>query len=68
VLEESTVEITGRVAESALKKERKHHNFIGIGCEKIFTGGGMPLQHGAIREKVIHNELVNLAFIRNGRL
>jgi hypothetical protein len=66
VLKESAEEIAGREAESALKKGRKHHNFIGIGCGKIFTGDGMPLQHGTIREKVIHNKLANLAFICNG--
>jgi hypothetical protein len=48
MLEESTKEIAGQEAKSALKKGRKHHNFIGIGCEMIFTGSGTPLQHGAI--------------------
>jgi hypothetical protein len=28
----------------------------------------LPLQHSAIREKVIYNELVNLAFIYNEHL
>jgi hypothetical protein len=68
VIKESTEEITGREAESTLKEGRKHHNFIGIGCGKIFTGGGTPLQHSVIWEKVIHNELANLAFICNGCL
>jgi hypothetical protein len=36
-------EIAGQEVESTLKKGTKYHNFIGIGCGKIFTGGGMPL-------------------------
>jgi hypothetical protein len=68
VVKESAEEIAGWEAESALKKGRKHHNFIGIGCRKILTGGSAPLQHGAIQEKVIRNELVDLAFICDGRL
>jgi hypothetical protein len=43
VVKESAEEITGREAESALKKGRKHHNFVGIGCRKIFTSGKVPL-------------------------
>jgi hypothetical protein len=65
---ESTKEIADREAEFALDEGTKHHNFIGIGCGKIFIGSGMPLQHSAIREKVIRNELANLAFIYNEHL
>jgi hypothetical protein len=48
VVKGPTEEITGREAESALKKGRKHHNFIGIGCGKVFTSDRAPLQHGTI--------------------
>jgi hypothetical protein len=68
MMKESTEEIIGREAESVLEKGRKHHNFIGIGCGKIFTSSGMSLQHDMIQEKVTCNELTNLAFICNRHL
>jgi hypothetical protein len=49
VVKESAEEITGQEAESVLKRGREHHNFIGILCGKIFTGGKMPLQHNTTR-------------------
>jgi hypothetical protein len=48
VVKGPTEEITGREAESALEKGRKHHNFIGVGCGKVFTSDRAPLQHGTI--------------------
>jgi hypothetical protein len=68
VLKESTEEIAGQEAESALEEGRKHHNLIIIGCGKIFIGGRTPLYYDVIWEKVIHNEPANLAFIFNGCL
>jgi hypothetical protein len=68
VIKEFMKEITGWKAKSVLKEGGKHHNFICIGCRKIFTGGRTPLQHGAVREKVVHNKFVNLTFIYDGRL
>jgi hypothetical protein len=68
VIKESTEEMVGREAESSLKDGGKHHNFTCNGCRKIFAGGKMPLQHGAVQEKVVHNKFVNLTFIYDGRL
>jgi hypothetical protein len=48
VIKESPEEIASREAKSALKKEGKYHNFISIGCRKIFTSDGLPLYHGAV--------------------
>jgi hypothetical protein len=59
--------IAGREAESTLK-EGKCHNFISIGCRKIFTSSRAPLQHGTVREKVVHNKFANVAFICDGWL
>jgi hypothetical protein len=66
VFKESVKEITGWEAKSTLKGGGKHHNFIRIGCWKVFTNGRVPLQHGTICEKVIHNEHADLTFICNG--
>jgi hypothetical protein len=46
----------------------KHHDLVCIGCRNIVTGGRTPLQHDAVREKVVRDELMNLTFIRGGRL
>jgi hypothetical protein len=66
VIKEYAEEVIGREAESALKEGGKYHNFICIGCRKIFTGGRVLLQHGAIWEKVIRNKFANLTFICDG--
>jgi hypothetical protein len=68
VINESVEEIAGGETESMLKEVEKHHNFIHSGCRKIFTGGRVPLQHGAVWEKVVHNKFVNLTFICDGQL
>jgi hypothetical protein len=60
-------EIAGWEAETTLKGG-KHNNFICIGCGKIFAGGRMPLQHGAVWEKVVHKKFLNLTFICDRRL
>jgi hypothetical protein len=63
VIKESVEEIIGQETESALKEGGKHHNFICIGCRKIFTGCRAPLQHDSVQEKVDRNKFVNLTFI-----
>jgi hypothetical protein len=62
MIKEFVEEIASWDAESALKGG-KHHDFICIGCRNLFTGSRAPLQHGTIREKVVHNELADLTFI-----
>jgi hypothetical protein len=66
LIKESVEEFTGREAESALKKGGKHHNFISIGCRKIFTNGGVPLPHSAVWEEVIHDKFTDFTFICDG--
>jgi hypothetical protein len=66
VIKESTEEVAGREAESALKEGGKYHIFIRIGCRKIFTSSRAPLQHGAVQEKVVRNKFVkSFAKVRN---
>jgi hypothetical protein len=48
VIKESTEEIAGWNAESALKERGKYHNLIGIGSWDIFPSGKTPLQHDAV--------------------
>jgi hypothetical protein len=67
VVKESAEEITGREAESVLKGG-KHHNFIHIGCGKVFVDGRTPLQHDTVWEKVVRNKFVNLTFVYDGCL
>jgi hypothetical protein len=66
VIKESTEETTTREAEIALKEGRKHHNFICIGCRKIFPSNRVPLQHCAVWEKVVHSQFANPPFIYDG--
>jgi hypothetical protein len=61
----SMEKVTGEEAKSALEEGREHHNLNCIGCRNVFPGGRMPLQDGAVREKVIHNKLADFAFIRD---
>jgi hypothetical protein len=68
VFKESAEEIASWEAESTLKEGGEHHILICIWCGEVFAGGRAPLQHFTIQEKVICNELVNLAFIYIGRL
>jgi hypothetical protein len=66
VIKESAEEITSWEAESLLKEGGKHNNFIHIERRKVLTSGVAPLQHIAIWEKVVHNELADLTFISDG--
>jgi hypothetical protein len=59
-------EITGLEAKSISKEGGEHHDLICIGCGKVFAGGRMPLQHCAIWEKVIHNELARPPWLGGG--
>jgi hypothetical protein len=68
VIEESTEKVTGREAKSVLEERGKQHYFVCIGCGNIFTGARMPLLHGTVWEKVVHDELMNLTFIHGGCL
>jgi hypothetical protein len=64
VVKESAEEITGQEAKSTLKGGDPYI-LVCIGCGEVFTYGRMPLQHDAILEKVICNELLNPASICN---
>jgi hypothetical protein len=68
VIKESVEEIAGEEVESALNEGGKHHDFIHIGCRKIFTGDKVLLQHDVVWEKVVRNKFANLTFICDGRL
>jgi hypothetical protein len=58
VIKESTEKVTGQKAASALEESGKHHNLVCIGCRNISAGSWMPLQHGAVRKKVVREELM----------
>jgi hypothetical protein len=51
VVEKFVEEIASRESKPALEERGKHHNFIRIGCGNVFSSGGLPLQHGTVREK-----------------
>jgi hypothetical protein len=68
VIKESAEEVTSREAKSVLEEGREHHNICRIGCRNIFPSGRTPLQYCAVREKVIHNKLVDFTLIHDGRL
>jgi hypothetical protein len=46
-------------------KGGEHQDFIGVGSWNVLTGGGVPMQHLTVREKLAHDELADLAFIGN---
>jgi hypothetical protein len=50
-------------SKSALEEGGEHHDFIGVGCWNLLTGGRAPLQHLTVREKVARDKLTDLAFI-----
>jgi hypothetical protein len=68
VIKEFVEEIAGREAKFVLEEGREHHNLSRIGCRNVFPDGRMPLQDGAVQEKVIPNKLVDFTFIRERRL
>jgi hypothetical protein len=61
-------EILDWETEPALKEGGEHHNFICVGCWDVLVGGRAPLQHRAVWEKMAHNKLADLIFIREGWL
>jgi hypothetical protein len=57
-----------KIADSESKSALKggeHQDFIGVGSWNVLTGGGVPMQHLTVREKLAHDELADLAFIGN---
>jgi hypothetical protein len=60
VIKESTEEFIDQNTKPALEEGGEHHNLIGVGCWDIFSYGRAPLQHYAIWEEVIHDELADL--------
>jgi hypothetical protein len=63
VVKKATEEITYWESKSALEEGGEHHDFIGVGCWNVLTGGRAPLQHVTVRENVACNELTDLAFV-----
>jgi hypothetical protein len=57
VIKESTEEVAGKEAKSALEEGRKHHNLSRIGCRNVFPGSRTSLQNCAGQEKMIHDKL-----------
>jgi hypothetical protein len=68
MVKKTAKEVVSREAKSSLKERREHYNLICIGCWNVFHGGRMPLQHGMVRKKVVHNQLADLTFICDGPL
>jgi hypothetical protein len=52
-------------SKPTLEEGGEHHDFIGVEGWSVFTGGGAPLQHLMVMEKVVHGELTDLAFIND---
>jgi hypothetical protein len=68
VVEKSLEEVAGRESKPTLEERGEHHNLCCIGCGNVFSGGGVPLQRGAIGEKRIGNKFANFFLICDGRL
>jgi hypothetical protein len=68
LIKESTENVVGREAKSALEEGREHHNLSCIGCRNIFPSGRTPLQDGAVQEKMVCIKLADFTFIHDGRL
>jgi hypothetical protein len=65
-MEKAVEEITRREAKSALEKGCGYHDFISIGCGNVFIFCRPPLECDVAGEKVVLDELEELALI-NGR-
>jgi hypothetical protein len=63
VMEKATVEITRREAKSTLQKGCGHHDFTGIGGGNVFILCWPPLEYGTVGEKVVLDELEELALV-----
>jgi hypothetical protein len=48
VIKQSTEEVTGREAKSALEEGREHHNLSCIRCRNVFPSDRTPLQDGTV--------------------
>jgi hypothetical protein len=68
LIKESTENVAGREAKSALEEGREHHNLSCIGCRNVFLDGRAPLQDDAVQGKVIRHKLADFTFIYDGRL
>jgi hypothetical protein len=68
VVKESAEDIIDQKTKFVLEEGGEHHNLIRIGCWDVFPGGRMPLQHCAVQEEVIRNELVDFTFTQHRRL
>jgi hypothetical protein len=68
MINKTTEEVASWEAKSAFEERREHHNLIRIVCGNVFPSGRMPLQHGTVQEKVIHNHLADFTFICDGSL
>jgi peptidase E len=66
VMEKTVEEIARRKAKSALEERIGNHDFIGIGGGNVFILYWPPLEYSVSGEKVIVDELEELALI-NGR-
>jgi hypothetical protein len=66
MIKKTTEEVASREAKSTLKERGEHHNLICIRCRNVFPSGTTPLQHDAVREKVVRNQLADLTFISDG--
>jgi hypothetical protein len=68
MIKEATEETAVGEAKSVLEEGRQHHNLVGIGCRDVFPFCRPPLEHLAIRKKVIFDQLEDFALICGGFL
>jgi hypothetical protein len=68
MIEESAEKVSSRKAESVLEEGGEHHNLICIECWDVFPNSRTPVQHRAVREKVIHNELADFNIIHEATM
>jgi hypothetical protein len=55
----------GQIHAERKRRTPQSHLYWVLEC---LPGGRMPLQHCAVREKVVHNQLVDFTFIHDGLL
>jgi hypothetical protein len=56
VVQKAVKEFTSGKAKSTLEDGRQHHNFIGVGSGNVFPLRWPPLEHDAIREKMVFDK------------
>jgi hypothetical protein len=67
-MKKAVEKVAGGKIESSLEKGCQHHDLVGMSSRDFFILGRPPLDHGAVRKKMLSYELEELFPIDEGGL